>query len=192
MSNIFFNTGNTASTPIPFIPDMPTMPGSVPYSVDMNTPYGVNTPSFANPNSFYNMQAAPQARQPSAGYSAHRKTVDKAASDNNIDSELIRAIIKVESNWNPNARSSVGAMGLMQLMPKTAQWLGVDDPYDPEQNIEGGSRYIASLIKRYNGDISKALMAYNCGAGNINRGRIPKVSKNYAKKVMSIYRSLQR
>ena len=124
-------------------------------------------------------------------YSALKDTIDTAASNNGIDPELIQAIIKIESDWKPNARSNKGAKGLMQLMPATAKGLGVRNAYDAAQNINGGSKYIADLIKRYNGDVSKALMAYNCGPGNVNRGRIPNVSKQYARNVMGIYNRLK-
>lgn len=124
-------------------------------------------------------------------YAALKDTIDTAASNNGIDPELIQAIIKIESDWKPNARSNKGAKGLMQLMPKTAKGLGVRNAYDAAQNINGGSKYIANLIKRYNGDISKALMAYNCGPGNVNKGKIPTAAKNYARNVMGIYNRLK-
>ena len=76
-------------------------------------------------------------------------------------------------------------------MPGTARSLGVKNAYDPAQNIAGGSKYLAQLIRQFGGDVSKALMAYNCGPGNVKRGRIPKASKDYAKKVMGIYRALK-
>ena len=136
-------------------------------------------------------KAAPKPRAGYTNYEAQRNTVDGAAKKHGVDSELIRAIIQVESNWRPNARSGVGAMGLMQLMPKTAKWLGVKNAYDPAQNIEGGTKYIAQLIRQFGGDVSKALMAYNCGPGNVKKGRIPAESRRYAQKVMSIYSSLK-
>ena len=79
----------------------------------------------------------------------------------------------------------------MQLMPPTARSLGVSNAYDSAQNIEGGSKYIARLIRQYKGDVSKALMAYNCGPGNVNKGRIPAQSRNYARNVMAIYNNLK-
>ncbi len=125
------------------------------------------------------------------GYKTHKTTVDGAAKRHGVDSELVRAIIQVESNWNSNARSKVGAMGLMQLIPKTVRGLGVKNAYDPAQNIAGGTKYIAQLIRQFGGDVSKALMAYNCGAGNVKRGRIPAESRRYAQKVLGIYNSLK-
>ncbi|MBQ7220818.1 MAG: transglycosylase SLT domain-containing protein [Synergistaceae bacterium] len=124
-------------------------------------------------------------------YAEQKSIIDGAAQKHGIDNELIQAIIEVESTWKPNARSKAGAMGLMQLMPATAHSLGVRNAYDPAQNVEGGSRYIAQLIRRYGGDVSKALMAYNCGPGNVAKGRIPQASRNYAQKVMNIYNRLK-
>ena len=150
-------------------------------------------PRRAASNKITPQQAAPATatRAGKTSYEQQRTHVDNAAKTHGIDSELIRAIIQVESGWNPNARSKVGAMGLMQLMSATAKSLGVKNAYDAAQNIAGGSKYIAKLVNMYGGDVNKALMAYNCGPGNVKRGRIPKSSKAYAKKVMGIYRALK-
>ena len=136
-------------------------------------------------------RTAPATRGGYTNYEQQRAHVDGAAKRHGVDSALIRAIIETESSWRPNARSKVGAMGLMQLMPKTAKWLGVRNAYDPAQNIEGGSKYIAQLIRQFGGNVSKALMAYNCGPGNVKKGRIPAESRRYAQKVLGIYRRLK-
>lgn len=126
-------------------------------------------------------------------------TIEKYSNKYGVDSKLIQSIIKVESNFDPNAISEAGAQGLMQLMPNVSQSLGITDPLDIEQNIEGGVRHIKSYIDRYNGDIQMALMAYNGGPTNmVNRGvvsiediyKMPKETQNYVPKVMNYYRSL--
>ena len=100
-------------------------------------------------------------------------------------------MIQVESGWNTDAVSNKGAQGLMQLMPRTAAMLGVSDPFDAVQNIEGGVRYISDLTDKYRGDIEKALAAYNAGPARVDSGNIPEVSRRYVKNIMSIYRKLR-
>ena len=119
---------------------------------------------------------------------ALRGLAGRYAEDYNIDEELVRAVIQVESGWDPRAVSSKGARGLMQLMPGTADMLGVDDPFDPEQNIGGGVKYLADLTDKYNGDIEKALAAYNAGPTRVDSGRIPEASSRYVRNVMALYR----
>lgn len=111
----------------------------------------------------------------------------RAAQTYDVPVELLRAIAKAESGFNPNAVSPAGAQGIMQLMPGTARGLGVTDPFDPEQNIMGGAKYISQSLKNYNGDVSLALAAYNAGGGAVAKyGGIPpyKGTQNYVKKVM--------
>lgn len=124
-------------------------------------------------------------------YDELRETIDICADRYNIDQELIRAMIQVESGWRTDAVSSKGARGLMQLMPRTAAMLGVSDPLDPEQNIEGGVRYISDLTDRYKGDVEKALAAYNAGPARVDRGNVPAVSRRYVKNVMALYHRLR-
>ncbi|CAN5440937.1 hypothetical protein BH11ARM1_BH11ARM1_09130 [soil metagenome] len=108
-----------------------------------------------------------------------------------IDPALIAAIIRAESNGNPNSCSRSGAMGLMQLMPGTAAGLGVTDAYDPDQNIRGGSNLIANNLRRYKGDLTKALAAYNAGGRRVDDGSWMNISetRNYVANVQSYYRS---
>lgn len=110
----------------------------------------------------------------------------EAAKKYNVSESLLKAIAKAESNFNANDVSSAGAMGVMQLMPSTAESLGVDDPYDPRQNIMGGAKCIAQKLKEFNGDVKLALAAYNAGSGAVRRsGGIPSYCKSYVNKVLS-------
>jgi hypothetical protein len=117
--------------------------------------------------------------------------IARASSRYDVDIGLIKAIIKTESNFNPNAVSHAGAQGLMQLMPGTARSLGVSDSFDPEQNVMAGTRFLSDLLKRYNGDLDSALAAYNWGPGNVDRkpDRLPRETRDYLARVKQLYSS---
>ncbi len=107
-----------------------------------------------------------------------------------IEPAIIKAIIMAESGFNPKASSHKGARGLMQLMPRTAEYLGVVDSFDPAQNIDGGVRYFKRLLKRFDSDVELALAAYNAGSRNVRKyGGVPpfKATKIYIKKVLKYY-----
>lgn len=115
----------------------------------------------------------------------------EAASTYNVDVNLLKAIAKQESNFRADATSHSGAMGIMQLMPATAEGLGVTDAYDPYENIMGGAKLIRKLLDQYNGDITLALAAYNAGSGNVAKyGGVPpfEETQNYVVKVQQYYR----
>jgi hypothetical protein len=118
--------------------------------------------------------------------------VQKTAEKHHVDPNLVRAVISTESNWNASAVSRKGALGLMQLVPGTAQRLGVGNAFDPAQNVDAGVRYLGMLLERYNGDLNKALAAYNAGPGAVDRfGGVPNFpeTRNYVQKVTATYYS---
>ena len=121
---------------------------------------------------------------PSAG------TVSMQAARHNVDPNLVRAVVKVESNFNSNAVSRKGAMGLMQLMPQTARQLKVKNPFDPEQNVDAGVRHLKKLLESYGGDIRLSLAAYNAGSGAVARSTgIPRYpeTRNYVRRITNLY-----
>lgn len=121
------------------------------------------------------------------------KLIEDQAQSNGLDSDLLKAIIKTESNFNPKAVSAVGAQGLMQLMPSTAASLGVQDSFDPAQNIAGGAKYLKSLLNRYHA-VPQAVAAYNAGPGAVDKyNGIPpyRETTQYVKKVMQSYQAYQ-
>ena len=121
------------------------------------------------------------------------EVINQAAEKYDIDANLIRSVIKAESNFNPSATSPRGAMGLMQLMPETANELGVKNAYDPRENVMGGARYLKMLLSRYDGQVDLALAAYNWGMGNVEKkpDRLPAETLSYIDKVNSYYQDMK-
>jgi soluble lytic murein transglycosylase-like protein len=116
--------------------------------------------------------------------------IEQAAARHNVDPNLVRAVVKVESNFNPNAVSRKGAMGLMQLMPATARQLKVKNPFDPEQNVDAGVRHLKQLLESYGGDVKLSLAAYNAGSGAVARSSgVPHYAEtqNYVRRITNLY-----
>ena len=140
-------------------------------------------------------QAAPKAPpSPSASAASPDDSMEKAVQDSaarhSVDPALVRAVINTESGWNPGAISRKGAVGLMQLVPRTAERFGVGNPYDPAQNIEGGTKYLRTLLDRYDNDLNKTLAAYNAGEGAVDRSNgVPwyPETRKYVRKVTDAY-----
>jgi soluble lytic murein transglycosylase-like protein len=120
--------------------------------------------------------------------------IEKAATSNSVEADLLRAVIVVESGFNERARSKKGAMGLMQLMPDTARQYGASNAYDPKQNVHAGAKYLRSLLDRYGKNIKLALAAYNAGETAVDRngGRIPPFAETqaYVPRVLKVYQIL--
>ncbi|MFC7063642.1 lytic transglycosylase domain-containing protein [Halobacillus seohaensis] len=113
--------------------------------------------------------------------------IKEASEKNGVDESLVRSVVQAESNFDANVVSHAGAQGLMQLMPETAKGLGVTDPFDPQENLMGGTKYLRQMMDRYNGDEKLALAAYNAGPGNVDKyGGIPpfEETQNYVKKIV--------
>jgi soluble lytic murein transglycosylase len=132
---------------------------------------------------------------PAVSGSGDYDEVIRSASDrHSIDADLVRAVIKAESDFNSNARSRKGAMGLMQLMPDTARLHNVLNAFDPVDNIEGGVRHLRMLLERYQGDLRLSLAAYNAGSGAVEKhGGIPPFAetREYVRRVLRFYEAFR-
>jgi soluble lytic murein transglycosylase-like protein len=116
--------------------------------------------------------------------------IDEAAARHHVDPSLVRSVVKVESNFNPNAVSRKGAMGLMQLMPSTARSLNVANPFDPAQNVDAGVRHLRRLLDSYGGNVRLSLAAYNAGSGAVARSAgVPhfRETQNYVRRITNLY-----
>ena len=133
-----------------------------------------------------------QGLAPSTANGSYEELIRTASGRHNVDADLIRAVIKAESDFRSNARSHKGAMGLMQLMPETARLHNVADAYDPSENVEGGVRHLKMLLERYQGNFQLSLAAYNAGSAAVEKhGGIPPFAetKEYIRRVLRYYDS---
>jgi soluble lytic murein transglycosylase-like protein len=151
-------------------------------------------PAAASTSSFAGALAAAQSPQSSApvsgagGDTSFDAEINAAAAGNGIDPALLKGLVSQESGFNPSARSGAGAVGLTQLMPGTAASLGVTNPLDPVQSLQGGARYLRQQLDRFGGDEKLALAAYNAGPGAVQKfGGVPpyRETQNYVTSVMS-------
>ena len=130
-------------------------------------------------------------KSPSVKDGDWRSRISDLSEKYGMDENLVRAVIRMESGGKTDALSSKGAMGIMQLMPGTAKMLGVEDPYDPVQNLEGGIKYLSQMSDKYDGDLEKTLAAYNAGPGRVDSyGGIPPFAEtqHYVKTILALYR----
>lgn len=162
-----------------------------------STTLTLNEPSYyssLNSRSYSEMpSSSTYSNSIGTGNNLYDQHIMASAKRNGIDPGLLKAIMHTESSFNPNARSPVGAQGLMQLMPATARRFSVYNAWDPAQNIEGAAKYIAWLSKRFNGKIEHILAGYNAGEGNVDKyGGVPpfRETRNYVQRVLTRYNTL--
>jgi len=136
---------------------------------------------------------APMSQAPAQSFADAMQAATQTAKPSGVDPALVQAVIQAESGGDPKAVSQAGAMGLMQLMPETAHDMGVADPFDPAQNVAGGTRYLQQMLDRF-GNVPEALAAYNAGPGAVEKhGGIPPYTetRHYVQRVLDLYRQNQ-
>jgi soluble lytic murein transglycosylase-like protein len=175
---------------LPMLPDLPSLNTALARIAEIKANIRQNLPEPAVGSGNFATALAGASRTHTASIDPKLEPLIAAsASEQNLDPALLKAVIQAESGFNPFAVSRTGAQGLMQLMPGTAQALGVENAFDPIQNISGGSRYLRQLLDRFQGDETLALAAYNAGPGAVNKyGGVPPYSEtqNYVQHVQQL------
>lgn len=187
-SNVASNNSD-ATTPSTGTPVKNEATGSAPILGEVTENLGNPNTESSNTEANHSIPAIPNAGVLKCSDELNQY-FKEASETYGVDLKLLKCIAYAESNFDPKSTSRSGAMGIMQLMPKTAEGLGVRDAYDPRQNILGGAKYIATQLERFNGNIEYALAAYNAGPGAVKKHNgIPpyEETQNYVKKIMNIY-----
>lgn len=159
------------------------------FSAQLRKEIDRSKPPLQKPRDF--TPAAPAAKTAAAPAGSLGEIIEQAARKYGVDPALADAVAKTESDYDPSATSSAGAAGVMQLMPETARALGVRNIYDPRENIDGGVRYLKEMLTAFDGDVTKAVAAYNAGPQAVrNYQGVPPYAEtqNYVRKVLDIYR----
>ena len=158
------------------------------FVIDANGSHSYAAPHQSTDRSESNNGSVAETTSQSDNDRSIQESIRQAAATYNLPEKLIASVIQAESGFQPDAVSSAGAQGLMQLMPATARELGVSDPFDVRQNIDGGARYLRQMMDRFDGDLKLALAAYNAGPGTVVRydGEVPyRETRDYVKRVLA-------
>jgi soluble lytic murein transglycosylase-like protein len=167
-----------------FSPPAPAVPAA---AAAPSTPFNAQLASAMGPSSATATPVTGATAGTATGGTPYASEISAAATRNGVDPNVLSGLIRAESNFDPNATSPAGAQGLTQLMPGTAAGLGVTNPLDPAQSIEGGARYLRQQLDHFGGDVTKALAAYNAGPGAVERfGGVPpyEETQSYVRRVL--------